>query len=75
MDRWELRALQWRLGEMQRALSARPPKAKKRRPSAEEIAERLAMRCLEILTVPPENVSDEQWDALIVFFGGERLCA
>jgi hypothetical protein len=30
---------------------------------------------LDILKLPPERVSDAQWDELSVFFSGERLSA
>lgn len=78
---WELRTLRWQLDEMKRALAEdpvtcrRPTKAEPRPLTPDEIAERLALRCLDILALPPEKVSDAQWDELIVFFGGERLSA
>ena len=53
----------------------RPTKADPRPLTPDEIAARLALRCLDILKLPPERVSDAQWDELIVFFGGERISA
>jgi len=78
---WELRTLRWQLDQMKRALAEepvqcrRPTKAEPRPLTLDEIAERLALRCLDILEFPPEKVSDAQWDELIVFFSGERLSA
>lgn len=78
---WELRTLRCQLDEMKRALAEepvkcrRPTKAEPRHLTPDEIAERLALRCLDILALPPDKVSDPQWDELIVFFGGERLSA